>query len=264
MKNMQMFCTVYKPVKVYWVQKQKLFVSDFSSKGTKWNLVCVCMWVSVCLSVHANMWIKAAKWDGLESDMEAMGKLTRSWRSVVPSSSSSSSSLPHSAFFHQLSSMQSSQTSLLLTQQWGAISGSVGPAEWRRMSVIAVTPALDVGKVCFQLPNWKKGFFFFFFFFKHQQKCEILKNEMHSFSYGDLMGPWFNTCFMLFPPSWWHWNDAIFPLNKWMAESRWFWRGAITGIYFGILSLNDSNGHLMMTTDLIHRTIHKAILCRLH
>lgn len=41
MKNMLMFYNVYKPTKVYWVEKQKLFVTGFSSKGTEKSLVCV-------------------------------------------------------------------------------------------------------------------------------------------------------------------------------------------------------------------------------
>lgn len=92
MKNMQMFCTVYKSTKVYWVKKQKLFVS---LQRARREVGCL----RVCSSVHANMRIKAAGWDGFGSDVDPMGRPTSSWRSIVPSSSTGS--LPHGVFFHR-------------------------------------------------------------------------------------------------------------------------------------------------------------------
>lgn len=117
MKNMQMFCTAYKPTKVYWVEKQKLFVSGFSSKGTERSSVCVC--VCARSSIYVNMRIKAAGWDGSGSDEEAMGRLKSSWRSIEPSSSSSSS-LPHGVFIRRLSSMQSSRARCYKLSSGGA------------------------------------------------------------------------------------------------------------------------------------------------
>lgn len=92
-------------------------------------------YVCVCSSVHTNMWIKAAGWDGFGSDVEVMGRLTNS-------------SLPHGVFIHRLSSMQSSWACCFTLSSGGAF-WSLLELLWQRMSVITAMAATSAA-------NWRR------------------------------------------------------------------------------------------------------------
>lgn len=109
MKNMQMFCIVYKSTKVYWVKKQKLFVSLQRARREVWC-------VRVCSSVHANMRIKAAGWDGFGSDIDAMGRPTL----ALNSPKQQQRQLASRCVLPPMSSMHSSWARCYILSSWGA------------------------------------------------------------------------------------------------------------------------------------------------